>query len=97
MLLLQPLQPRGLIHAQPPVFVLPAVVRVLGKPELPTGVKYRQSFASFQLDRPQMLKELFGRLPFLGHDHDLPGCVQSLIHPGPNLPGQVIGGEDRRL
>jgi len=74
MFLLQPLQPLGLIHAQPTVFFLPVVVRVVGEPELPTGVEYRQSFASFQLDRPQMLKDLFGRIPFLGHDHDLPGC-----------------------
>ena len=91
MFLLQPLQPLGLIHAQPTVFFLPVVVRVVGEPELPTGVQYRKPFASFQLDRPQMLKDLFGRIPFLGHDHDLPlVAVQSLIHPGPNLPGQVI-------
>ena len=74
MFLLQPLQPLGLIHAQPTVFFLPVVVRVVGEPELPTGVEYRQSFASFQLDRPQRLKDLFRRIPFLGHDHDLPGC-----------------------
>ena len=73
-LLLQPLQPLGLIHAQPPILFFSAVVRLLGDPELPTGVKYRQSFGSFQLDRPQMLNNLFGRIPFLGHDHDLPGC-----------------------
>ncbi len=34
MLLLQPIQPRGLIHAQPAVFLLPALVGVLGDAEL---------------------------------------------------------------
>jgi hypothetical protein len=41
MLLLQSLQPLGLIHAQPAVFFLPALVRVLGDAELPTRVKHR--------------------------------------------------------
>jgi hypothetical protein len=41
MLLLQPLQPLGVIHTQPVVFLLPAVVRVLGDAELPTRVKHR--------------------------------------------------------
>ena len=39
--------------------------RVLGDPELPTGV---------ELNRPQMLNNRFGRGPCLGHDPDLPGC-----------------------
>ena len=72
-LLLQPLQPLRLIHAQPAVFFLPPIVRLLGDPKLPTGVKYRQAFAGVELDRPQMLNDLFGRIPFLGHDPDLPG------------------------
>jgi hypothetical protein len=51
-----------------------APASLLGDPELPTGVKYRQAFAGVELDRPQMLNDLFGRVPFLGHDPDLPGC-----------------------
>jgi hypothetical protein len=74
MLLLQPLQPLGVIHAQPAVFVLPAVVGVLADAELPKGVEHGQDFAGVELTRPQMLHDLFGRIPFLGHDPDLPGC-----------------------
>jgi hypothetical protein len=47
--LLQPLQPLRLIHAQPPILFFPAVVRLLGDPELPTCVKYRQAFAGVEL------------------------------------------------
>lgn len=47
-------------------------LRLLGDPELPTGVEHRQPFASFKLDRPQMLKDLFGCVPFFGHVADLP-------------------------
>jgi hypothetical protein len=62
---------------------------VLSDAELPTRVKPRQPFAGLQLDRPQMLHDLFGRVPLLGHDIDLPSEAQSTIHTGPNLPGQV--------
>ena len=46
---------------------------MLGNAELPTGIEHRQPFASFKLDRPQMLMDLFGCVPFPGHDRDLPG------------------------
>lgn len=89
-LLLQPLQPRGLIHAQPAVLLLPAIGGVLGDPELPAGVEHGQTFAGVELHRPQMLNTLFGRIPLLGHDLTSLVAVQSPIHPGPNLPGQVM-------
>jgi hypothetical protein len=58
-------------------------------PELPAGVEHGQAFAGVELNRSQMLNNLFRRIPFLGHDSDLLVAVQSNIHPGPNLPGQV--------
>jgi hypothetical protein len=51
-LLLPPLQPLGLIHAQPAVFFLPALGGLLGDPKLPTGVEHRQAFARVELNRP---------------------------------------------
>jgi hypothetical protein len=47
---------------------------LLGDPELPAGVEHGQAFAGVELNRSQMLNNLFGRIPFLGHDPDLPGC-----------------------
>jgi hypothetical protein len=47
-----------------------------------------QSFTSFQLDRPQMLKDLFGRIPLLGMTMTSLVAVRSIIHPGPDFPGQ---------
>jgi len=73
-LLLQPLHPLGLIHAQSAVFILPAIVRLLGDAELPAGVERGQASAGVELNRSQMLNNLFGRIPFLGHAADLPDC-----------------------
>jgi len=47
---------------------------LLGDAELPAGVEHGQAFAAVELNRSQMLNNLFGRIPFLGHDPDLPGC-----------------------
>jgi len=42
--------------------------------EPPAGVEHGQAVADVELTRPQMLNNLLGRLPFLGHDPDLPRC-----------------------
>src|SRR5215831_1656157 len=47
---------------------------LLGDAELPAGVEHGQAFAGVELNRSQMLNNLFGSLPVLGHDPDLPGC-----------------------
>src|SRR5215831_3563806 len=47
---------------------------LLGDAELPAGVEHGQAFAAVELNRSQMLKSLFGRIPVLGHDPELPGC-----------------------
>src|SRR5262245_47344505 len=67
-LLFQPLQPLRLIHAQLTVFLVPAIVGLLGAAELPAGVEHGQAFAGVELNRPQMLNNLLGRIPFLKHD-----------------------------
>jgi len=53
---------------------LNGLVRLLSDAELPAGVEHGEAFAGVELNRPQMLNNLFGRIPFLGHDPDLPGC-----------------------
>ncbi len=58
-----PLQALGLIPAQPAVLFLPAIAGLLGDAELPTGVQYRQALAGVELNCPQMLNDLFGRIP----------------------------------
>jgi hypothetical protein len=47
---------------------------LLGDPKLTAGVEHRQAFAGVEIDRPQMLQDLFGRVPSPGHGHNLPGC-----------------------
>jgi hypothetical protein len=73
-LLFQALQPFGLIDSQAAICFLPAIVRLLGDPELPTDLEHRQAFAGFKFNRPQMLNNLFRRVPFLGHEDQLPSC-----------------------
>lgn len=46
---------------------------LLGDPKLTTGVGHRQAFAGVELNRPPMLNDLFGPIPFPGHDRDHPG------------------------
>jgi hypothetical protein len=41
---------------------------LLSDAELPAEVELDQAFARVELYRPQMLNNLFGRIPFLGHD-----------------------------
>src|SRR5262249_52103449 len=95
-LLLQGCEALRLIHAQPSILFLPAVVGVFGDPELPTGLEHGQPLAGVELNRPQMLNNLFGRVPFLGHDPDLPWLRSSLpfnldqICPGRSLMRDII-------
>ena len=49
-LLFQPLQPVGLIHAQPAVFLLPARVGLLGEAELATRVDHGEPFTQLNFD-----------------------------------------------
>ncbi len=61
----------------------------LGDSELPTGV---------ELDRPQMLKDLFRRVPCPGPIEDLPGCDPVYHFPWTRLAraGQWHGGRRTR-
>ena len=81
MLLRQPLPPLGVVPAQPAVFVLPAVVGLLGEAARPTGVEHGHACAGVELHRPQRLKHLFGRIPWLRQDPALSGC--SPVSPAP--------------
>src|SRR5215472_9236565 len=45
-----------------------APASLLGDPKLPTGFDNRHAFAGFQVNRPQMLNDLFGGVPFFRHD-----------------------------
>ncbi len=50
------------------------LIALLGNRKLPTGLKHCEDFAGFQLNRPQMLDNLFAGVPLSGHDADLLGC-----------------------
>jgi hypothetical protein len=52
MLLLQTLQPFGLLDAQAAVFVLPPIVRLLGDAKLPAGVCDSDTLACLNLNGP---------------------------------------------
>jgi hypothetical protein len=65
--LFQPLQPFGLTNAQPAVFLLPAIIGLLGDAELATRVDYGEPFAQLNLDGSQLLNDLFRRIPFPCH------------------------------
>jgi hypothetical protein len=64
MLLLQTLQPFRLLHAQAAGCFLPAVVRLLGDPQLATGRCDPEAVARFNLDGPQMPDDLLCCRPF---------------------------------
>ena len=80
-----------LIDAQPAVFLLPPIIRLLGNPEILTGVEHHQALAGVELNRPQMLDAASGVYRFLGITVTSLVAVQSHanFHPGPDLPGQV--------
>ena len=61
--------------------------------ELPAGVEHGQAVADVELTRPQMLNNLLGRLPFLGHDPDLPRCGPGEQSPWTEFAraGQFVG------
>ena len=51
-----------------------APASLLRDAELPAGVEHGQAVVDVELNRSQMLNNLLGRIPFLGHDPDLPRC-----------------------
>lgn len=76
--LFQRLQPFSLIHTQAAILLFPPIVRVFRDPERSAHLTNGHPFARFELDRAQMLDDVFRRVRLCGAWDDLLGSGSRL-------------------